>query len=398
MIFSARTIKILWSAFHAVFSMEHIRRSFAKESVLCLVGDPDKTAAFESLLKKGGFAEPPEMDLEKRNINLEAKAQKEDVVRFIHFPYPPACEHIASLKEATAIFILIPVSSVADRKVLADVRNILPQRLPRLWILEGNLDAKLRLETELQWIEMGLGYLVWEKGGNVPAAILNLLPEKSNALALHLPYLREEKVTQLIKETSIQNMIVALVSALPGNIPVVGPVLELMAVAGDSIFITANQLRMCLEIAGIYGNELNFLTRMRVLWPLVGGAIGWRTLARTIAGFAPIAGFAAKGILAFAGTVLAGETARWYYRQGRTLSPDERRSIYANAKLRAIDAMLEFLESLKSPPARDTSSLTEDERARVIDEAVRILKESRLPPTPPEERDGPQAEENTGLQ
>jgi hypothetical protein len=69
--------------------------------------------------------------------------------------------------------------------------------------------------------------------------------------------------------------------------------------------------------------------------PVIGGAFLWRTAARTAIGLAP-APMAAlpKAAVAFLGTYVVGQAARYYYERGDAPPPEMLREFQAEAKRR----------------------------------------------------------------
>jgi uncharacterized protein (DUF697 family) len=76
--------------------------------------------------------------------------------------------------------------------------------------------------------------------------------------------------------------------------------------------LTLNQARLVLRIALAYGQEVDG-ARLPELLGVVGAGFGLRTVARELLDFVPVAGWAAKGAVAYAGTKALGEAARRYF-------------------------------------------------------------------------------------
>ena len=83
--------------------------------------------------------------------------------------------------------------------------------------------------------------------------------------------------------------------------------------------LTLNQARLVLRIALAYGQEID-RSRLPELLAVVGTGFGLRALARELLDFVPVAGWAAKGAIAYAGTKALGEAARRYFRSLRSQS------------------------------------------------------------------------------
>jgi len=140
---------------------------------------------------------------------------------------------------------------------------------------------------------------------------------------------------------------VAVASAIPESIPSLGILVGIFAVAGDTVVITANQIKLVLQIAGIYGFKPDFIDRMAELLPLTGGAFCMRTIAREVAGFIPMGGPVIKGAIAYAGTYLIGRLAWWYYKDGKKLTREEKKKIFDNAITEAMCIIDKFSEKWK---------------------------------------------------
>ena len=87
-------------------------------------------------------------------------------------------------------------------------------------------------------------------------------PDRRLALARHVPAFRPAVAARLIAEMSKENARIALLSALPGVIPLTGFLLPATAL-GDMILLTKNQALLLLQIAAAYGQTMD-LRRGRV--------------------------------------------------------------------------------------------------------------------------------------
>ena len=163
------------------------------------------------------------------------------------------------------------------------------------------------------------------------AAIVQAHPELRLSLARHVPAFRPAVVTQLISEASKENAKLALLSALPGVIPVTDFLLPATAL-GDMLLLTKNQGLLLVSIAAAYGREVDLRARTRELLPVVGSAFGWRAAARQLIGLVPGGiGLVVKGAMAYAGTYTVGRAAAVYYSTGHTLSGPRLQQLYRDA-------------------------------------------------------------------
>jgi uncharacterized protein (DUF697 family) len=151
------------------------------------------------------------------------------------------------------------------------------------------------------------------------------------AVGRRLPPLRESVAAKLTRDAANNSLKVALASAVVDHIPVVGLVMGVVASAGDMVAITGIQMMLMLQIEATYGQDPD-VQRMWQVLPVIGGGFGWRSLARELSGFIPVAGIAIKGAIAYAGTVVVGEGVTFYYEHGRHMSSGQARSLYESAK------------------------------------------------------------------
>lgn len=165
-------------------------------------------------------------------------------------------------------------------------------------------------------------------------AIIASLPHLHLSIARTLPTFRDVVAANLISETSRVNGEFALLSSVPGSIPLVG---ELFATGADMLVLTKNQIMLVLKIATIYGRNHDSKVRtLAEIAPVVGGAFLWRTTARTLVGLFP--GFVAalpKALVAFAGTFVVGSIAKYYYRTGVRPTRKALEQFYEDALLEA---------------------------------------------------------------
>jgi uncharacterized protein (DUF697 family) len=131
----------------------------------------------------------------------------------------------------------------------------------------------------------------------VAAAVAARLGERGTALAARLPVLRPAVCRHLIEQFARKNGVVAAAVFVPGvDLPV----------------LTLNQIRMVLRIALAYGQQLDS-DRAAELVGVVGAGFALRTAARELLDLVPVAGWAVKGAVAYAGTRALGEAAVRYF-------------------------------------------------------------------------------------
>ena len=166
------------------------------------------------------------------------------------------------------------------------------------------------------------------------------------AVGRNLPVLRETVAAKLTRDAAKNALKVALASSVVDHIPVLGVVLGAFASAGDMVAITGIQVMLMLHIEAAYGRDPD-LQRTWQLLPVIGGGFGWRTLARELVGFVPVAGIAIKGAIAYAGTIVVGEGVTFLHEHGRTMTKGQAAALYEHAKSDALRFGREILGRLR---------------------------------------------------
>jgi uncharacterized protein (DUF697 family) len=153
------------------------------------------------------------------------------------------------------------------------------------------------------------------------AALVRAAPEVALPFGRRHPLAREAVAEHLIRDTSRVNAQFAAISSLPANIPLIGGLVGDMA---DMLVLTKNQVLLIFKLAGLYGRDLELGRELVAeVVPVVGGAFLWRSAARSLVGLLPpILGLLPKTIVAYTGTFVVGEMARYYYRHGRKPPPE----------------------------------------------------------------------------
>jgi uncharacterized protein (DUF697 family) len=149
------------------------------------------------------------------------------------------------------------------------------------------------LATDLVRVPPGQGFPIDE----IAHAVARRLGEDGTALAARLPVLRRAVCDELIRSFSKKNAIVSAAVFVPGV---------------DMPILTLNQVRLVLRIALAYGQEIDRQRAVELLG-VVGAGFGLRTIARELLDLVPVAGWAVKGAVAYAGTKAVGEAAVRYF-------------------------------------------------------------------------------------
>jgi len=165
------------------------------------------------------------------------------------------------------------------------------------------------------------------------------------ALARVLPGTREMVVNKVVEDGASLNAGLAMLSAVPSVIPLLG-LLAPPAALADMVILTKNQLLMVLRVAAAYGKEPSLNKRLPELASVLGAAFGWRSLARELVGFVPGGvGMIVKGMVAYAGTATVGRAAAWFYATGKPPGKAERERLYQQAWEEAREKSQEWKES-----------------------------------------------------
>jgi uncharacterized protein (DUF697 family) len=152
-------------------------------------------------------------------------------------------------------------------------------------------------------------------------ALVQAAPEIMLSAGRRHPLLREPIAEHLIFDTSRVNAQFAALASLPATLPFLGGIVGDVA---DTIVLTKNQVLLLFKLAGLYGRDVEFGPELIVeILPVVGGAFFWRTTARALVGLLPpLLGLLPKTAVAYTGTFVVGQTARYYYRFGNLPPPE----------------------------------------------------------------------------
>ncbi len=149
------------------------------------------------------------------------------------------------------------------------------------------------LATDIVSVGAGSTFPVEE----IAEAVARRLGEAGSGLARRLPVFRRAVCETLIRRFSMQNALIGAVTIVPGV---------------DMPVLTLNQARLVLRIAHAYGHEID-RERAAELLGVVGAGLGFRAVARQLLDLVPVAGWAVKGAVAYAGTRAVGEAAVRYF-------------------------------------------------------------------------------------
>lgn len=150
----------------------------------------------------------------------------------------------------------------------------------------------------------------------VVRAMLELRPSLAVAMARRVPKFRLPACRLLVRSAALANAQLALISALPGVLPVTAPFLPASSLA-DVVMLTKNQAMLVMRLAAAHGQRPGYTRQVKELLGTIASALGWRTLAREAVALVPAgvgAGF--KAAIAYSGTMAVGQAALFFYQKG----------------------------------------------------------------------------------
>ncbi len=137
------------------------------------------------------------------------------------------------------------------------------------------------------------------------AWVLHTLPDELQlAYAANFSFVRRLKAQQIVNDVAKQNALVGGITIIPG---------------ADFPIMTANQAKMLLQLAALYGERIG-PERARELIIAVGGGFALRALARQVVGVVPGFGWAVKAGIGYSGTLAMGRSAIELFEKNTDLS------------------------------------------------------------------------------
>ncbi len=141
--------------------------------------------------------------------------------------------------------------------------------------------------------------------------VVRAADHQGGALAAHLPAVRRAYCDHVILANAKQNGVIGVVVIIPG---------------ADMPAMTANQIRMVLQIAAAYGQEIGFDRAVEIL-SVVGSGFAFRALARQALTFVPGFGWVIKGAVGMSATLALGRAAVAYFEAGAPLQLSHMRRV-----------------------------------------------------------------------
>lgn len=208
---------------------------------------------------------------------------------------PGAVRSAGRAEDAAALVrVLAGKPTEEDERELRAARR---GRVPTIAVQTGTelYDVPYVLATDIVACPPGHGFPVEE----IAEAVAARLGESGAALAARIPVLREPVCRELIESFSKRNGVIGAAVFVPG---------------ADFPLLTLNQLRLVLRLAAAHGVEVD-QQRVPEILGTVGAAFAFRAVARQFLGAVPVAGWAVKGGIAYAGTRAVGEAALRYFQE-----------------------------------------------------------------------------------
>jgi len=256
---------------------------------------------------------------------------------------------LINIKQAVSTLNSKNVREMADQHVTVGLHAATPESYGRMedFLLAG-LSAARRQDSLRAIVRSPADVNIYDESVLAPAGGLiyhphrpKLLVESALAkypnfgmpLARSFSPFRDPFVEKVIASTSRENTLFSLATALPDVIP---SLIELpwavAEFASDTAFLTMNQIRMSFQIAGASDREVGYMEQKSEIAALIGGAFGWRAIARQIVGKVPFGGgLIGKAAIAYAGTKVVGLSLDKFYGIGYSYARDEREALYADA-------------------------------------------------------------------
>ena len=173
--------------------------------------------------------------------------------------------------------------------------------------------------------------------------IVTVCHEKRLAFSIAFPFVRRPLALDAVQATSLQNAGIGLVPFIPG---------------ADLPIITLNQIKMVLQIAAAYGQEMN-KERLTEMAAVVGGAYLCRTLARELVEFVPVLGFIIRTGIAYGGTAAIGHAVIEYFEGGKDVAG------VANVAAKATQTATGLISTVRENPEEVVASVSDKAKAAV---------------------------------
>lgn len=306
------TLEILYQAFRVRYSLNQLQQILDRGCRLALLAPEGGASTLREFLGE------PIVDLDE--------GHPDDDLVVISWDLDDAA--VKELRTCDACVVYFP-EGPPDVDTLEELAEKIPLHVKTLWVCESGADqGKVYHEKDLT-LPTVRALPTAEPGPYFLRLLLASLPQITLVLARDWTLLRETFCKVLTRRTALRNGIRSGISSLPlRSVPGIGPVLAMLATSAETMMLTSSQLRLSFVIAAVHGRPLDFFDRISELWPIVGGAFGFRGISRTLVKLLP-GGFrpGTKASIAFAGTFAVGEASRLFYHMGQPDSDEVRREL-----------------------------------------------------------------------
>lgn len=210
-----------------------------------------------------------------------------------------------ALGRAAVVVYAGEILEALDSDTRADLAVVGASDRPIVAVLEGLDQPGDALIEAARTPGLPPSAVVGAKQGRFPdRQLLQAVAERAGpagpSLAARLPALRPAVVEQVIAMAARRNGATATLVPVPGQ---------------DVAALTSVELRMVLQIAACYGQELS-ADRLLEVAGVLGAGLGMRALARELLDVVPVAGWMVKGAVAYSGTRGLGRAADEYFQRG----------------------------------------------------------------------------------
>ena len=205
---------------------------------------------------------------------------------------PGAVRQINDPKGAAVfVYVLGREPTAEDEQALKQARRA---RVPIVAVAAGpvadDVTIPYVLATDIVHVPAGEGFPL----ERIAHVIARTLGEDGAPLAARLPVLRRAVADVLVASFSRKCGVIGAAVFVPG---------------ADLPVLALHQVRMLLRIEQAYGLDADPRERAPELLATVAAGLGLRAVARQLLGVVPVAGWAVKGAVAYAGTRALGEAA-----------------------------------------------------------------------------------------
>jgi hypothetical protein len=168
-------------------------------------------------------------------------------------------------------------------------------------------------------------------------------------LSRHFAPFRSEYTSHMIRKVSRENALFSLATALPDIIPSFVEVPWAIAeFTSDTAVLTVNQIRLAFLLAAASDHPVGYAEQKSEIASLIGGAFGWRALARQVVSKIPFGGgLIPKAAIAYAVTRVVGLGLERYYNLGYSYTREEREGLYQEALQHGKKVARQILQTLR---------------------------------------------------